>query len=82
VVSRKAVYSLVCGVVAFAAIYLHPLAGLLVALPSIASGVHARREIAASDGRQSGDTVAVIGLMVGVGAVATVVLSWLLAVVR
>jgi hypothetical protein len=78
VVNRKAVYSLVCGVVAFALIYLAPLAGLLMGLPSIASGVHARREIVAAHGRQSGDTVAVIGLMVGGGAVVTVVLAWAL----
>ena len=79
-VSRKAVYSLVCGVLAFAAIYLSPFAGVLVALPSLASGVHARREIAASQGRQTGDTVAVIALMVGSGAIVTVVLSWALDV--
>ena len=76
--SRKAVYSLVCGTLAFAAIYLDPVAGLLVALPSIASGVHARHEIAASRGRLTGDTIAVIGLMVGGGAIVTVVLSWAL----
>jgi tetrahydromethanopterin S-methyltransferase subunit C len=79
-VSRKAVYSLVCGVLAFAAIYLAPFAGVLLALPSIVSGVHARREIAASKGHLSGDTVAVIGLMVGGGAIVTVVLSWALDV--
>jgi hypothetical protein len=79
-VSRKAVYSLACGVLAFAAIYLHPFAGALVSLPSIASALHARREIAASDGQQSGDTVAVIGLMVGGGALLTVALSWALDV--
>ncbi|MFC5678975.1 hypothetical protein [Aeromicrobium endophyticum] len=77
-VSRKAVYSLACGALAFAAIYLDPFAGLLVALPCIASGVHARTEIAASKGRLTGDTVAVIGLMVGGGAIVTVVLSWAL----
>lgn len=76
--SRKAAYSLVCGIAAFAAIYLDPFAGLLVAMPSIASGVHARREIAASRGQLTGDTVAVIGLMVGGGALVTVVLSWAL----
>jgi len=76
--SRKAVYSLACGVLAFAAIYLDPVAGLLVAMPSIASGLHARSEIAASKGKQTGDTVAVIGLMVGGGAIVTVVLSWAL----
>lgn len=79
-VSRKAVYSLVCGALAFAAIYLDPFAGVLVALPSIASGLHARREIAASKGQLTGDTVAVIGLMVGGGAIVTVVLSWALDV--
>lgn len=73
--SRKAVYSVVCGVVAFACIYVTPFLGLLGGIPSITSGVHARREIAASRGRLTGDSVAVIGLMIGGGAVVTVVLS-------
>lgn len=81
VLNRKAVYSIVCGVLAFALIYVTPTAGLLVALPSLTSAVHARREIVAAKGTQTGDSLAVIGLMVGGGAVVTVVLSWLLPVV-
>lgn len=75
VLSRKAVYSVVCGVVAFACIYVTPFLGLVAAIPSITSGVHARREIAASRGHLSGDSVAVMGLMIGGGAAVTVVLS-------
>jgi hypothetical protein len=78
VVNRKAVYSLVCGVLAFALIYVSPFVGLLMGLPSVASAIHARREIAASKGRQTGDTVAFMGLLLGGGAIVTVVLSWAL----
>lgn len=76
VTNRKAVYSVVCGVLAFAGIYVTPFLGLLIGLPSITSGIHARREIIASKGEQGGDSLAVIGLMVGGGAIVTVVLSW------
>ena len=79
--NRKAVFSIVCGIVAFALIYVEPVGGLLVAVPSITSGLHARREIVAAHGLQSGDSAAVIGLMIGGGAIVTVVLSWLLPVV-
>lgn len=78
VTNRKAVYSVVCGVLAFACIYLAPIGGLLIAVPSVTSGIHARREIATSEGLQRGDTIAVIGLMFGGGAIVTVALSWLL----
>lgn len=78
--NRKAVFSVVVGVIAFALIYVSPTAALLVALPSLTSGVHARREVAASKGAETGDSTAVIGLMVGAGAIVTVVLSWLLPV--
>lgn len=77
-VNRKAVYGLVCGVVAFACIYVTPFLGLLIGIPSVTSGIHARREIAASKGEQTGDTLAVIGLMIGGGAIVTVILAWLL----
>ena len=73
--SRKALYSVGCGIVAFACIYVTPFVGLLIALPSITSGVHARREIAAAKGGLTGDSIAVIGLMIGGGAVVTVLLS-------
>ena len=79
VTNRKAVYSLVCGILAFACIYVTPFLGLLVAIPSITSGIHARREIALSKGEQTGDSTAVIGLMVGGGAFATVTLAWLVS---
>lgn len=76
--NRKAVYSLLCGVVAFGCIYVTPFLGLMVAVPAVTSGVHARREIADALGTQGGDSIAVIGLMIAGGAIVTVVLSWLL----
>jgi hypothetical protein len=76
--NRKAIYSVVCGVLAFACIYVSPFGGLVIGVPSVTSGVHARREIAASKGQQVGDSLAVIGLMIGGGAIVTVVLAWLL----
>jgi len=78
VTNRKAVYSVVCGVIAFACIYVSPFGGLLIGVPSVTSAIHARREIVASKGGQVGDSLAVIGLMIGGGAIVTVVLSWLL----
>lgn len=81
VTNRKAIYSLVCGVAAFACIYLTPFLGLLVAIPAITSAIHARREITASKGQETGDSLAVIGLMIGGGAAVTVVLASLLPIV-
>ncbi len=78
VTNRKAIYSVVCGVVAFACVYVTPFLGLLLAIPSITSGIHARREIAASKGEQTGDSAAVIGQMIGGGALVTAVLASLL----
>ncbi len=75
VTNRKAIYSVACGIAAFACVYVTPFLGLLVALPSITSGIHARREIAASKGEQTGDSLAFVGLMIGCGAAVTVVLS-------
>lgn len=77
--NRKAVLSVVFGVCGFALIYVTPFLGLLVAIPSITTGVHARREIVASRGAQTGDTIAVIGLTIGGGAIVTVVLSIVVA---
>ena len=82
VLNRKAVYSVLCGIVAFALVYLSPFVGLLVGLPAVTSAIHARREIAASKGYETGDTVAFTGLMVGGGAIVTVVLLWALPLVR
>jgi hypothetical protein len=76
--NRKAVLSVVCGVLAFACIYVSPFGGFVLSLPSLTSGVHARREIVAAKGQQTGDTLAVTGLMIGGGAMVTVVLSELI----
>jgi hypothetical protein len=77
VTNRKAIVSVVYGVCAFAVIYVVPLGGLVLGVPAITSGVHARREIAAARGAQSGDLLAFCGLTIGAGAIVTVVLSWL-----
>jgi len=79
--SRKAIYSVVCGIIAFACIYVTPFLGLLAAIPSVTSAIHSRREIADSQGQLTGDSLASIGLMIGGGAIVTVVLSWLLSLV-
>lgn len=76
--NRKAVYSVLFGVCAFACIYVFPFGGFALGIPSLTTGIHARREIAASQGTQGGDSLATIGLMIGGGAIITVILSWLL----
>lgn len=78
--NRKAVYSVVYGVCAFACIYVFPFGGIALGIPSLTTGIHARREIAAAKGAQGGDTLAFVGLLIGGGAILTVVLSWLLPV--
>lgn len=77
-INRKAVYSIVFAVCAFACIYVAPFGGLVLGVPSVTTGIHARREIVESKGEQSGDSLAVIGLMIGAGAIVTVLLLWLL----
>jgi len=77
--NRKAILSVAYGVLAFAAIYLFPVVGLVLGVPSVTTGVHARREIAASRGGQTGDSLAVIGVMIGAAAIVTVLLSWVIA---
>ncbi len=79
--NRKAVYSVIYGLCAFACIYMFPFGGIALGIPSLTTGIHARREIAASRGTQAGESVAVIGLMIGGGAIVTVLLSWLLPVI-
>lgn len=76
--NRKAVFSIVYGLCAFACIYVFPFGGIALGVPSLTTGIHARREIAASKGAQSGESLAKIGIMIGAGAILTVLLSWLL----
>lgn len=78
---RHAVYSVVLGVLAFATLYVFPFGCLVLGVPSITTGVNARREIAASRGEVGGDSLAVIGLTIGGGALVTGLLVWLLGVV-
>jgi hypothetical protein len=80
--NRKAILCVVYGVCAFAVIYLVPVGGLALGVPCVTTGVHARREIAGSKGAQTGDSLAVIGLMIGSGAIVTVLLSWALPLLR
>lgn len=75
---RFAVYSVVLGIGAFAALYVFPFGCLVLGVPSITTGVHARREIAASKGELTGDSTAVIGLTIGGAALVTGLLSYLL----
>jgi hypothetical protein len=74
-VNRKAVWSVVCGIVAFATLYVFPFGALVLGFPAITSGIHARREIIDSKGEQHGDTVGVIGIMIGAGAIVTFLVS-------
>lgn len=78
VLNRKAVHSVVCGVLAFASLYVFMFGALVLSFPALTSGIHARREIAAAKGRETGDSVAVIGLMIGAGALVTYVVSTVL----
>ncbi|MCW2769120.1 MAG: hypothetical protein JWR27_553 [Aeromicrobium sp.] len=73
--NRKAIWSVVCGVVAFATLYVFPFGALILSFPAITSGIHARREIIDSKGEQHGDSIAVIGIMNGVGALVTFLVS-------
>lgn len=75
---RFAIYSVVLGIGAFACLYVFPFGCLVLGVPSITTGVHARREIAASKGELGGDSLAVTGLMVGAAALATGLLLFLM----
>jgi hypothetical protein len=73
--NRKATYSIVFGIAAFACLYVFPFGALALGVPSITTGVHARREIVESHGREAGDGLAVSGLIVGGMALATFLVS-------
>ncbi|MFI5426020.1 hypothetical protein [Aeromicrobium sp. UC242_57] len=75
---RFAVYSVVLGIGAFACLYVFPFGCLALGVPSITTGVHARREIAASRGRLIGDQLAVTGLIIGGGALFTGLAAYLM----
>lgn len=75
---RFAVYSVGLGIGAFVCLYFFPFGCLVLGVPSITTGVHARREIAASRGELTGDSVAVTGLMIGGAALVTGLLALLM----
>lgn len=73
--NRKATYSVCFGVAAFLCLYVFPFGAFALGVPAITTGVHGRREIAASKGEESGDGLAVTGLIVGGMALLTFVVS-------
>jgi hypothetical protein len=79
--NRKATYSIVFGIAAFACLYVFPFGALALGVPSITTGVHARREIAESHGHEAGDGLAVSGLLVGGMALATFLVSGIIGTV-
>lgn len=74
-----AVYSVALGIGAFACLYFFPFGCLVLGVPSITTGVHARREIAASRGQLTGDSTAVTGLIIGGAALVTGLLTYVLS---
>lgn len=75
---RFAAYSVGLGITAFACLFFFPFGCLVFGVPSITTGVHARRDIAASRGELTGDSTAVIGLTIGGGVLVTGLVTYLL----
>ncbi|MCW2830601.1 MAG: hypothetical protein JWP31_1293 [Aeromicrobium sp.] len=79
---RYAIYSVLLGVGAFACLFVFPFGCLALGVPSVTTGIHARREIAASRGELDGDSLAVIGLTIGTGALVTGLVDLILRTIR
>ncbi len=62
---QRAVLSAGLSVVAFALLLVEPFGSLVLSLPAVTTGVHARREIQASGGTQRGFDLAGTGLAIG-----------------
>ena len=77
--NHKAIASVILGAAAFPSLFIHPFLAFVLAVPSVTSGVYARREISASKGDEGGDMTAVVGLTIGATTLALVFLSWLLS---
>jgi hypothetical protein len=77
--NRKAVISVVLGAVAFALVFLSGFAAFILAVPSVTTGIHARREIKAGHAGEGGDLLAVVGLTTGATTLGLLLVSWLLA---
>ena len=80
--NRKATYSLLLGIAAFACVYLFTFGAFALGVPAITTGVHAKREIAASRGTEGGDGIAGIGLIVGGAAIVVAVLTFVIGALQ
>jgi hypothetical protein len=63
--NRKALASVLLGGASFLCLFVFPFGAFALGVPAITTSIHARREIAESDGTQTGADWAVIGLIVG-----------------
>ncbi|MBC7631004.1 DUF4190 domain-containing protein [Aeromicrobium sp.] len=74
--NRKATYSLLFGIAAFACVSVFTFGGFALGIPAITTGIHARREIALSRGAEGGDNIAGIGLIVGGAAIVVAIITF------
>lgn len=77
--NHKAITSVILGAAAFPCLFIHPFLAFVLAVPSVTSGVYARREISASKGAEGGDMTAIVGLTIGATTLVLVFVSWLLS---
>lgn len=77
--NSKAIASVILGAVAFPCLFIHPFLAFVLAVPSVTSGLYARREIRDSKGAEGGDMTAVVGLTIGATTIVLVLLSWLMS---
>lgn len=74
--NRKALFSILFGVAGFAILFAFPYGGFVLGLPAITTGIHARREIVEAQGRETGDGLAVCGLIIGGAAIVVAVITF------
>ncbi len=77
-VNRKAIYCALCGFGAFLMLWVFPFGAFALGVPAITTGIHGRREIALSQGQESGDTVAIVGLTAAITTLVLLVISLVL----
>ena len=63
--NRKALVSVLLGGASFLCLFVFPFGAFALGIPAITTSIHARREIADSDGSETGADWAVTGLIVG-----------------
>jgi uncharacterized protein DUF4190 len=63
--NRKALASVILGGASFLCLFIFPFGAFALGIPAITTSIHARREIADSEGTQTGADWAVTGLIVG-----------------